>query len=539
MKNNNPERRTTMGTRTVRHSVTLALGALLALVVVGTTQAPATGNGSSQTDGTDFDAIDAYVQEQMQEMRMPGMALGIVKGDEIVHLEGFGDADDSGRDVTPQTPFKIGSTSKSFTALAIMQLVEDGKVELDAPVQRYIPWFRVADPNASARITVRHLLNQTSGLPPTADTIVIEENGSADALEEAVRSLRTVELERPVGESFEYANFNYSTLGLVVQMVSGQSYERYVKQHILTPLVMNNSFMFVPGAERHGLATGHQFWFGRPFPGGGLAYNRGITPAGLIASDAEDMSRYLIAQLNGGRYEGAQVLSADGIAELHQGTADVGGGTSYAMGWVDGEMDGVPVVWHNGDPGDFHATMILVPKSNWGVVMLMNGSNDLRLGSLDATANGVVARLVGVEPPPPPGLSQELYLIIFLVFLAAGVLQALGIVRSVVLLRRWRAHPELRPRGVLGIGARVVMPVVLNLLWAGVALVVVPRLVESPLWTLVYQPSDVGLIVVLGGGTALIWGVVLRPVLALLALRAKVSPGDARAPKKVRVRAPA
>jgi CubicO group peptidase (beta-lactamase class C family) len=496
-------------------------------MVLGMTQALATGNSSSQADGPDFDAIDAYVQEQMQEMRMPGAALGIVKGDEIVHLEGFGNADDSGRAVTPQTPFKIGSTSKSFTALAIMQLVEDGKVDLDAPVQRYIPWFRLATPDASARITVRHLLNQTSGLPPTADTLVIKEDGSADALEEGVRALRTVELDRPVGESFEYANFNYVTLGLIVQMVSGQPYEQYVKEHVLTPLNMNNSFMFVPEAERHGLATGHQYYFGRPFPGGGLAYNRGITPAGLIASDAEDMSRYLIAQLNGGRYEGAQVLSADGIAELHQGSADMGGGISYAMGWVDSKMDGVPVVWHNGDTADFHATMFLVPEGRWGVVLLMNGSNDLRVGSMDTTANGVIARLVGVEPPPPLGFSQEPYLRILLVFLAAGVLQLVGIARSVVLLRRWRLHPELRPSGAIGVGPRVVMPLVLNLLWAVVALVVVPRLTGSPLWTLVYQPSDVGLVVVLSGGLALVWGVVLKPVLALSALRAFGAPGDA------------
>jgi hypothetical protein len=169
----------------------------------------------------------------------------------------------------------------------------------------------------------------------------------------------------------------------------------------------------------------------------------------------------------------------------------------------------------------------------------MNGSNDLRTGNLDTPAYGVVARLVGVEPPPPPGLSQELYLIIFLVFLAAGVLQVLGIARSVVLLRRWRAYPELRPHGVLVMAMRVVMPLVLNLLWALVALVVVPRLVESPLWTLVYQPSDVGLVVVLGGGLALIWGVVLRPVLALLALRAKGTLRDAGPPEKVRASVPA
>src|SRR5215207_5758984 len=158
-----------MSTRIARRSVTLVLGALFALLVVGMTQALATGNSSSQADGPDFDAIDSYVQNQMQQMRMPGAELGIVKGDKIVHLEGFGDADDSGRAVTPETPFKIGSMSKSFTALAIMQLVEDGKVELDAPVKRYLPWFRVATPGASSRITVRNLLNQTSGLSAKSD----------------------------------------------------------------------------------------------------------------------------------------------------------------------------------------------------------------------------------------------------------------------------------------------------------------------------------------------------------------------------------
>jgi len=519
--------------------VTWALGALFALLVVGTTQALATGPSSSRAGSPDFDAIDAYVQEQMQEMRMPGTALGIVKGDEIVHLEGFGDVDDSGRNVTPQTPFKIGSMSKSFTALAIMQLVEDGKVELDTPVQRYIPWFRVADPEASKHITVRHLLNQTSGIPTVAGlTYMYKGDSGKDALEKEVRATGDVELTHPPGKIYQYSNRNYTTLGLIVQMVSGVSYEQYVKEHILTPLGMKNSFMFLPEAERHRLATGHQFWFGRPFPGGGLHYNRATTPAGLITSDAKDMSRYLIAQLNGGRYEGGQVLSAEGIAVLHRGAADTGRpDESYAMGWIDGEMSGVPIVHHNGDPGDFHATMILVPKSKWGVVLLMNGSNDLQQGSLDTIAKGVVARLVGVEPPPSPGPFQDPATIAVLVILAVGVLQVFGIIRSVVLVHRWRAQQERRPHGVVGVGLRVGLPLVLNLLWAVTLLVVLPPFFSLPLQTLVFL--DIGWVVLLSGGLALIWGVVLRPILALLALRTEVRPGDAGTPVKARVRVPA
>ena len=106
-----------------------------------------------------FAAIEHYVQGEMAAQRIPGLALGIVEDDRITYLRGFGTADDSGRPVTPKTPFIIGSLSKSFTALAIMQLVEAGKIELDAPVQRYLPWFRVANEGASAAITVRDLLN--------------------------------------------------------------------------------------------------------------------------------------------------------------------------------------------------------------------------------------------------------------------------------------------------------------------------------------------------------------------------------------------
>ncbi|MGZ3603256.1 MAG: serine hydrolase domain-containing protein, partial [Ktedonobacterales bacterium] len=113
----------------------------------------------------DFNAVDDYITARMETAHIPGLSVAIVKGDQIVYLKGYGQADSSGRQVTPQTPFIIGSISKTFTALAVMQLVESGKVELDAPVQRYLPWFRVADPQASAQITVRSLLNHTSGLP--------------------------------------------------------------------------------------------------------------------------------------------------------------------------------------------------------------------------------------------------------------------------------------------------------------------------------------------------------------------------------------
>src|SRR5438132_7126431 len=148
--------------RTVVGGLLACLLAVLALPFIAFPVAAA-----PHASNPDLAKIDAYVSEQVQTDHIPGVALGLVHNDQIVHLRGFGSADQSGRAVTPQTPFILASVSKSFTALAIMQLVESGKVKLDAPVQRYLPWFRVADPLASARITVRHLLYQTGGIPST------------------------------------------------------------------------------------------------------------------------------------------------------------------------------------------------------------------------------------------------------------------------------------------------------------------------------------------------------------------------------------
>ena len=124
-----------------------------------------TAKAKAAFKGTSYSVVDAYIEEQMQRLHIPGASLAIIEGDKVMHQRGFGKARPDGETPTPQTPFFIGSLTKSITALAVMQLVEAGKVELDAPVQRYLPWFRVANPEASAQMTVRHLLNQTSGMP--------------------------------------------------------------------------------------------------------------------------------------------------------------------------------------------------------------------------------------------------------------------------------------------------------------------------------------------------------------------------------------
>src|ERR1043166_8009094 len=157
-----PDTRPTRGVRIAPASRVLGILCLgLALIAFGVTFA--TAAAASQTD-SQFSAVDGFIEAEMRTLNIPGLALGIVHADQIVHLRGFGIADPTGRAVTAQTPFVLGSTSQAFTALAVMQLVEQGKIDLDAPVQRYLAWFQLADAGTSPRVTIRNLLHHTSGL---------------------------------------------------------------------------------------------------------------------------------------------------------------------------------------------------------------------------------------------------------------------------------------------------------------------------------------------------------------------------------------
>ncbi|MEJ2352668.1 MAG: serine hydrolase [Anaerolineales bacterium] len=297
----------------------LAVSALLALARLlfakPASEKPATKSAS-------YDAIDDYIEGQMHRLNIPGVSLAIVEGDKIVHLRGFGRARPGGEAPTSQTPLFIGSLTKSFTAMAVMQLVEAGKVELDAPIQRYLPWFRVADPRASAQMTVRHLLNQTSGLPLLpSEAALANFDDRPNATERQVRALSTLRLTRPVGSKFEYCNTNYNVLGLIVEAASGESYADYIQQHIFDPLEMRHSYTSKAAAQGDGLAVGYRYWFGVPIPVPNLSIPPGSLPSGQLISCAEDMAHYLIAHLNGGHYGDVQILSSAGIDEMQRGVA--------------------------------------------------------------------------------------------------------------------------------------------------------------------------------------------------------------------------
>lgn len=352
-----------------------------------------------------YASIDAYVEQQMRRLHIPGVSLAIVEGDQIVHLRGFGKARPGGEAPTPQTPFFIGSLTKSITALAVMQLVEAGKLDLDAPVQRYLPWSRIADPQASAQITVRHLLNQTSGLPALAGFLTLAElDDSQDATERQVRALSTLKLKHPVGSTCQYCNLNYNILGLIIEATSGESYPDYIQQHIFNPLQMNHSSTSKAAAKRDGLAMGHRHWFSLPVPAPDLPIPHGSLAAGQLISSAEDMAHYLIAQINGGRYGEVHILSQAGIDELHRGVlalkmGDIAGGL-YGMGWFDIDIGQTKTYSHSGNVPDFSAFMAVVPEQKKGVALLLNADPYGLSIITEEVGMGVTALLAG-QPPAP------------------------------------------------------------------------------------------------------------------------------------------
>jgi len=462
-----------------------------------------------------YAAIDAYVEDQMRRLNIPGLAMAIVEGDQIVHVRGFGHARPGGEAPTPQTPFFIGSVTKSITALAIMQLVEADKVELDAPVKRYLPWFRVADPEASAHITVRHLLNHTSGLSMLQGQLVLTDMDDAPgATERQLRALSTVKLSHPVGTKFAYNNTNYNILGMIIEVVSGEAYADYVQHHIFTPLGMKHSYSSKSVAQKNGLAMGYRYWFGHPFPAPNLPMPSGSLPSGQLSSSAEDMAHYLTIYLNGGRYGDVQILSSSGIEEMQRGTVEIiEMGESlgfYAMGWECQGAGKSRIVWHSGIVPDFGAVAALVPEQKKGIILIYNANHAMLKMSFDEFGLGAAQQLAGETPSKTllawvPWLMRGMALI--------PILQAVDVIATVRRINRWRADPSSRPSRGRMWGLHILPALVANML---VALMQIPMVSKMRNWVWLFMP-DFSWIAHLCGGFAGIWAF-LRTRLILKAL---------------------
>jgi len=446
------------------------------LFIAGAIGLPAATSQTTNSVATDFAAIDAYLEAEMRADRVPGVALAIVHGEQIVYLRGFGN-DGTGKSVTPQTTFILGSMSKAFTALAIMQLVEQGKIELDKPVQHYLPWFCLADIEASKKITVRHLLHHTSGIPEKAP----QASDAPLSIEAHVRALANVAPNHAAGEIHEYASPNYLVLGALIEQLSGQSYAEYVQNNIFTPLAMSNSFTSQITAMQATMARGHRYCFGFPQPTV-LRYEADRMPTAALISSAEDLAHFMIAQLNQGRFNNQPILSPAGIEEMHR-PAIQSAGFAYAMGWRVSELNGATAIHHGGIVPHFRGKMVMLPQEKWGVAVLTNVSSILPASPAShRMADNIAGALTGKSLPAAGSPLTRIY---WGITLGIAILTFKQL-KEIFTIKHWRAQLSGKSARSLwlGLGVDLLMPVIV--------LIGLPRLLRVPLFEMLRAMPDVG-----------------------------------------------
>lgn len=288
----------------IRASITVA--ALLAGIAALTFAAPAAAAGRHRD--LDRAAVDAYVSDYLHRNGLPGASIAVVGDGTVVYEQGFGR--DGGEAVTARTPMAVGSVSKSFTAFAVLQLVDAGKVDLDEPAVSYLPGFSVDDPRGS-KITVRQLLSHTSGLP---NPVIVP---PARNPKQAMARTWDWQLTADPGTHFHYSNANCWVAARLVEAVSGDPFSRYLDKRVFTPLGMTDTrAVLTTRADVDGLDGGHVTAYGSSLPLPEMdAYTGG---ASEVITTAHDMTQWLAMQTNHGvGPDGSVLLSPDLVEESH------------------------------------------------------------------------------------------------------------------------------------------------------------------------------------------------------------------------------
>jgi CubicO group peptidase (beta-lactamase class C family) len=336
----------------------------------------------TQIDATSqLQGFDDFINATIQEWQLPGLAIAIVKDGEVVFSQGSGKRNVAQNlDVTPNTLFAIGSCTKAFTATALGLLVDEGKLEWDTPVRNYLPTFKLHDPVASERMTPRDLLAHRSGLPRHDRAWY----NSPLSRQEIFDRLRYLEPSQDFRNLWQYQNLMYMTAGYLLEKVSGQTWEEFVQQRIFAPLGMTASNFSI--AETKSRAD-----FSLPYEDVNDEvqeidfYERwqAIGPAGGINSSVEDMSKWLLFQLNKGKVGEQQIIAESQLAQIHTPQMVIPGPrrytelspASYTLGWTAMTYRGHLLLQHGGNIDGFSALTTFLPDDNIGIVALSNKNN--------------------------------------------------------------------------------------------------------------------------------------------------------------------
>jgi CubicO group peptidase (beta-lactamase class C family) len=343
------------------------------------------------------DSLDTYISREMAGWNLPGLAIAIVKDGKVVVSKGYGVTEiGTDKKVNDETLFQVASCSKAFTATSLALLAQQKKLSLEDTVTRYIPFFKLYDPLATKQTTIRDLLCHRLGLQTfQGDFLNWDSNLSRkQVIEQLAR-------EKPVygfRAQYGYCNAAFLTAGEIIPVVTGQSWDAFIKSTFFDPLEMKRSSTTYAAIKSDAnAARPHSKWEGKEIV---IPYDNidNLGPAGSVNSCVKDFSHWLLMQLDSGRFNGKQVVPFSVLQETRRPNMIIPGTPAlfpgmhfqtYGLGWYMADFYGKKVIWHNGGAGGFLSTTFFVPELNLGGVVFTNSDNNnlynaLRYQILDA-----------------------------------------------------------------------------------------------------------------------------------------------------------
>jgi CubicO group peptidase (beta-lactamase class C family) len=317
-------------------------------------------------------ALDTLVRDGMERYHVPGVAIGMLRAGDI-DVAAFGVTSvEHPLKVDGDTLFQIASVTKTMTATVIMRLIERGALDLEAPVRKYIPAFRLRDAAAQEQATVRHLVTHTGGW--LGDCFADFGNGN-DALERYVTAMAELEQITPLGEIWHYSNSSFALLGRLIEVATGKSYEEATRELLFTPLGMTRSCFSAGEAITHRVAVGHVIVDEKPTVARPWAFPRATTPVGGVVSTANDLMRYARFHLGDGTTpDGARLLSKASLELMRTPLADADLDRAVGVSWFVRTVGGVRLQYHGGVAIGQQGVLMLAPDLGEAVTVQTNSA---------------------------------------------------------------------------------------------------------------------------------------------------------------------
>ncbi|QQS40752.1 MAG: serine hydrolase [Acidobacteriota bacterium] len=360
--------------RTIAFLVSLCLAASVIAAPIAPPAAPRPAYLRTDSDlAKRLEIIESKVEKRRKELGIPGMSLAIVKDGKVVYSKGLGYKDFEKKvPVTSSTQFAIGSATKAFTGLSVLLLQDRGKLSLDDSPKKYLPYFKINDPEIDSKIQVRDLLSHSSGLNRT-DLAMITGKLSR---EELIKVAGVAKPTAGLRETFQYQNIMFAAAGEIVAKISGKAWEKFVPEEILKPLQMNNSSMSVEEMkEAPDYSFGYDYNFDtkvtRRLP---IREIKAVSPAGSINSSSDDMAKWLEFIISKGEAGGKRLVSEEGFEEWIKPQMKISpdGKVAYGLGWFVQEWKEKKMIQHGGNIDGFNSMVAVIPGEKVGFAMLTN-----------------------------------------------------------------------------------------------------------------------------------------------------------------------